>query len=45
MEILYDDVVMKNNGRLWSRQTMAVFICCGISGPGIKEKPAHDILV
>jgi hypothetical protein len=45
MGILYDDVVMENNGRLWSMQTMAVFIFCGISGPGINEKPVHDILV
>jgi hypothetical protein len=45
MEVIYDEVVMKNNGKLWSMQTMDVFLLCVINGPGINEKQVHDILV
>jgi hypothetical protein len=45
MEILYEEIVMKNNGKLWSMQTMAFFLLFVINDPGINEKQVLDILV
>jgi hypothetical protein len=38
-------ITMKNNGRLWSMQTIDVFVFCGNNGSSINGRQVHDILV